>query len=107
MQQLVYFVIMRREYKIQPLTINDLEITKLIIDEHVDKHSDHITDELIIGLIRHLHMESHLPVSEVDGFKYFASTIKQNSQAYKLIWLLEDNFLYIGVITAFKDRRIK
>jgi len=52
-------------------------------------------------------MESQEPTGEKDGFKYFASTIKENGQAYKLIWLLEDSFLYIGVITAFKDRRIK
>lgn len=102
-----YILEMRREYEIPSLCINGLIITKLIIDDHVDKHSDHITDELIINLVRSLHMESQEPTGEKDGFKYFASTIKENGQAYKLIWLLEESFLYIGVITAFKDRRIK
>jgi hypothetical protein len=100
-------VVMRREYEIDPLTVNGLIITKLIIDSHVDKHSDHIDDDLIRSLIRKLDQETHLPAGENAGFKYFASTIRYGGQSYKLIWLLEENFLYLGVITAFKDRRIK
>jgi hypothetical protein len=97
----------RREYAIKPLTINSRNITKLIVDDHVDKHSDHINDELIKRLIKTLDNERFEPVKEVDGFQYFASAIKDNNKWYKLIWLLEENLLYIGVITAFRDKRIK
>ena len=38
---------MRREYSIDPITINGKTIRKLIIDPHVDKHADHISDDLI------------------------------------------------------------
>ena len=98
-------ICMRREYDIEPL--NKIIFSKLVIDGHLDKHSDHIDDELIKKLIRSLDGQRVDPAKEADGFKYFASTIKENNKWYKLVWLLEDNSLYIGVITAFRDRRIK
>ncbi len=100
-------IMMRREYEIDPLHVNGLLITKLIVDPHVDKHSDHINDDLIKSIVRHLDKEKHVPTGENEGFKYFASTIRHAGQVYKLIWLLEESFLYLGVITAFRDRRIK
>jgi hypothetical protein len=98
---------MRREYDIEPITINSKSFSRLIIDNHVDKHSDHINDDLIKKLIRTLDNERLEPVKEVNGFQYFATTIKEVEGCYKLVWLLEDNSLYIGVITVFLDRRIK
>ena len=97
----------RREYDIEPISINGILITRLMIDPHVDKHSDHINDDLIKEIIRYLDKEDHTHAGENNGFKYFASIIRHLDQAYKLIWLLEEESLYIGVITAFKDRRIK
>jgi hypothetical protein len=38
---------MRREYQIKELRINGKVINKVIIDEHVDKHVDHIDDSLV------------------------------------------------------------
>jgi hypothetical protein len=98
---------MRREYDIEPVRVNGALISKLLIDEHVDKHADHINDDLIKKLIRYLDGEVFVPTAERNGFNYFATIIKEGTQCYKLVWLLENNFLYIGVITAFKDRRIK
>lgn len=98
---------MRREYDIKPLTINKLTITRLVIDNHLDKHSNHINDELVKILIRALDGQRFEPENESNGFKYFASRIKENDKWYKLVWLLENNSLYIGVITVFRDRRIK
>ena len=100
-------MVMRREYEINPIIVNGLSFKKLIIDPHVDKHSDHISDELIKVLIKYLDQEKHIPTGERGSYKYFASRIKHGERFYKLIWLLEENFLYLGVITAFKDRRIK
>jgi hypothetical protein len=98
---------MRREYDIEPITINSKTITKLIVDDHVDKHADHINDELIIKLIRSLNDQRYEPIKESEGFQYFASIIKEEDKWYKLVWLLESESIYIGVITAFRDRRIK
>lgn len=98
---------MRREYEIKSLLINNKVVEKLIVDPHVDKHSDHIDDELIKNIVTSLNGGQFCPVKEEDGFSYFATNIKYKKSWYRLIWLLEDNSLYIGVITAFKDRRIK
>ena len=98
---------MRREYIINPITINGRSIEKIIIDPHVDKHDDHISDKLIKELIMQLDRGYFLPEKEVDGFAYFATAMKVKQKHYKLVWLLEKNCLYVGVITAYRDRRIK
>ena len=107
MQHGVVCLLMRREYEIESLLINNRLIKKLIIDPHVDKHSDHIDDELIKNIVASLSGGQYCPVKEEHGFSYFATNIEYEDSWYKLIWLLEDNSLYLGVITAFKDRRIK
>ena len=73
-------ICMRREYDIEPLNINKIFINKLIVDGHLDKHSDHIDDELIKKIIRSLDGQRVDPAKEADGFKYFASTIKENDK---------------------------
>ena len=98
---------MRREYNINSITINGREIEKIIIDPHVDKHADHITDKLIKELIMQLDGGFFLPEKEIDGFAYFATAMKIKQKRYKLVWLLEKNYLYVGIITAYRDRRIK
>lgn len=98
---------MRREYDIEPLTINGRIIKKLVIDPHVDKHADHIDDELIKNIVTLLDCGDFSPAKIDDGFSYFAKKLKYQENWYKIIWLLEDESFYIGVITVFKDRRIK
>ena len=97
----------RREYLISPILINGSSIQKLVIDPHIDKHADHIDDELVKEIVAHLNGGHYRPVDEEDGFSYFATMLKHSGSWYKLVWLLEDEKLYIGVITVFKDRRIK
>ena len=96
----------RRVYEIKTLYINRLFITKVIIDPHVDKHSDHINDELILKIIRELHCKNYEYMMIRNRFKYFRSFIKWDEKWYKIIWLLEDNESYIGIVTIHKDRRI-
>lgn len=98
---------MRREYSIDPITINGKIIKKLIIDPHVDKHADHISDDLIKKMVRQLDGGIFHSEKEFDGFSYFATILKLEGLYYKLVWLLEKDCLYIGVITAYRDRRVK
>jgi hypothetical protein len=97
----------RREYDIRPFLVNDIIISKLIIDLHVDKHSDHVSDDLVKKLICHLEGKILFPVSRQGKFEYFVSMIKLGKYFYKMVWLLEDHFSYIGILTVFIDRRIK
>jgi hypothetical protein len=93
----------RRDYQIL-ITVNDLLINKVIIDDHYQaKHSDSINDELIIELVKMLDGQFFSPEAENDGFKYFKTEpLSLNGSNYRLIWLLEEHEIYIGIVNAFR-----
>ncbi len=98
----------RRKYTLkQNITVNEVVINEVVIDPHVDKHSDHITDELILSLVELLDGKSFIPTTNKDGFDYFLSRILYNEKVYRLVWLLENNQFYIGVITSLKEKGVK
>lgn len=98
---------MRREYSTLSLSVNERTFNRIIIDPHVDKHADHIDDELIIQLIYKLRARSFIPIRSSDGFEYYVTRINWMNLNYKLVWITQINQDFIGVITAFRDRRIK
>ena len=98
---------MRREYPISAIRVNGILIEKVVIDEHVDKHNDHISDGLIVQIINKLDGKDFSPASSQDEFEYYMTKIKHDERWYKLVWLLENGCFYIGVITLFRDRRIE
>ena len=93
----------RREYAIS-IMVNGRRISKVIIDPHYEeKHSDSITDEIIIKLVKTLDGEIIEPEVVSPPFAYFAQDkIEHNGKFYRLIWLLEDDQLYIGVVNAYR-----
>ena len=95
----------RREYPIR-LTINDRLIVRVVIDPHYElKHGRSVSDAVILDLVRMLSGSSFEPESEADGYQYFVSDhLVLNSRRYKLIWLLEKDALYIGVVNAYRRR---
>lgn len=100
-------MIVRRDYKIETIHINGRSINKVVIDPHIDKHSDHIDDELVLSIVKKLDGEDVTAVNRKGAFSYFATELCYEKCWYKLVWLLEDEEIYIGVITLYKDRRIK
>lgn len=96
----------RRSLKIEPIIINRTSIEEVVIDSHLDKHSDHISDGLIIELVGKLVHTEHVAESVQEEFQYFVSEISHNSKLYKMVWLLEDHKFYVGIVTAFRDRRL-
>ena len=96
----------RREYDIPEITVNGKGISCVVIDEHVDKHSD-IDDQLILALVKKLDGERLMPEDVAEGFEYFATLIELDQKSYRLVWLLEDDEIYIGVITVYRDDRRK
>jgi hypothetical protein len=98
---------LRREYLIFPIRVNGIKIIKIIIDDHVDKHSDHINDEIIKKLVMQLKNERFEPDKVFEKFKYFNTNMYMDNHRYKLVWLLEEKLPYIGIITVFRDRRLK
>lgn len=93
----------RREYSIQ-IIVNSKSINRVIIDSHYElKHADSINDEVILELVSMLDGGTYTPDAEKDGFQYFKSDpLFLNGARYRLIWLLEDHEIYIGVVNAFR-----
>ena len=96
----------RREYPFS-ITVNGLKIETVIIDPHYEeKHSLSINDELILKLVQTLDGEFHDFVDEKSPFKYFVKEeIEVDSKLFKMIWLLEENQLYVGIINAFRSSK--
>ncbi len=95
----------RRTYKIDPIIINEEIYSEVIIDPHYElKHSEHINDELILSLVALLDGSENLPEEVKGSFNYFVKILVFKSRAYRLVWLLEEGKLYIGVVNVFRDR---
>jgi len=97
----------RREYNISPIEVNRVLISKVIIDPHFEsKHDDHMDDDLIIMLVKRLNGRIEVPeAQDDDGFSYFATLLEVGEKQYRLVWLLEDNSIYVGVLNAYRDDR--
>lgn len=93
----------RREYDID-IVVNRRRITKVIIDPHYEKkHGASITDEIILKLVKTLDGEIIEPDTEDPPYSYFSQDrIELGGKFYKLVWLLEDNELYVGVVNAYR-----
>ncbi len=93
----------RRDYKIS-ITINSKAIHRVVIDPHYEvKHSDSVDDQIILSLVRLLDGKTFAPDAEEDGFQYFKTDpLTLNGVNYRIIWLLEKNEIYIGVVNAFR-----
>jgi hypothetical protein len=50
---------------------------------------------------------TYVPASIKEGFRYFVTNIESDERVYRLVWLQEEGRLYIGVITAFRDKGVK
>ncbi|MES2767527.1 MAG: hypothetical protein V4596_00155 [Bdellovibrionota bacterium] len=93
----------RREYPLF-LIINDILITKVLIDPHYEqKHTNSVNDEIILELAKTLSTKEHRHIAVSKNFKYFVDDkIKYKERFYKLIWMLEDNENYLGIINAYR-----
>ncbi len=93
----------RREYQLS-LTVNNRPIRTVVIDPHFEaKHSASIDDQIILGLVKQLNGRLFEPDATNGSFAYFVTDkMLLAGKTYKLVWLLEDGALYIGVINAFR-----
>lgn len=93
----------RREYKIN-LLINRRRITKAVIDPHYEvRHKDSITDKIILDLLLKLDNRLFSPVKTHDGFEYYVEDkVKHKGNLYKLVWLLQDDEVFIGVLNCYR-----
>jgi hypothetical protein len=95
---------MRDEFIIKPIKLNGRTITKVIVDPHVRKHPN-VTDDMILDLVRELNGGEFRPEEIKPPFEYFVTLDYLGEQRYRMVWLLEQDEIYIGVITVFRDER--
>ena len=76
----------------------------MVIDPHYEvKHTDSVDDAVIVSLVCLLDGKTFEPEAERDGFQYFkADPLTLSGVNYRLIWLLEKNEIYVGVVNAFR-----
>jgi len=96
----------RREYDIS-ITVNERLITKVVIDPHYEiKHSDSISDKVILELVKLLDGGIFPWQERNKAYEYFVTDgLRLNEKLYKLVWLLEDDELYIGVVNAYRRKK--
>lgn len=46
-----------------------------------------------------------VPEERDDKISYFVTLLTLNSKQYRLVWLLENDSIYIGVVNAYRDDR--
>ena len=95
----------RREYELK-ITVNSRQIHKVVIDSHYEeKHAESINDELILDLVKLLDGGTYPVESKQGAYKYFVTDdLALGDKFYKLVWLLEDDELYIGVVNAHRRK---
>ena len=93
----------RREYPVK-MTVNGALIDKVIIDPHYEEnHSESMDDNIILELVSTLDGQYHELDEEDPPHQYFVlEGIELEDKEYKLIWLLEENEGYIGIVNAFR-----
>ena len=94
----------RRVYQLK-LNINGKQLETVIIDSHYEKkHADSVTDEIILALVKQLDGKSFRPIdSDEEGFFYFVNDrLELDQKFYKLIWLMHDEELYVGIVNTYR-----
>lgn len=98
----------QRTYKIRPIIVNGVRVVQVVIDSHYEeKHSDTMNDDLILELVQELDGRRELPEAKTGQYSYFATLVEYGEKQYRLIWLLEDQAIYIGIVNAYRDSRKK
>ena len=78
---------------------------RLFLDPHYeDKHSDSVTDEIILALVQLLNGGTYRPVdTDEDGFRYFVNDrLEHQGKFYKLIWLVHEQQFFVGIVNAYR-----
>ncbi len=96
----------RRKYSVS-ITVNGHSIRNVVIDPHYQiKHSATITDKIILALVDQLDDGDFSPETTANTFEYYMTdNLIFQDKNYRLVWLIEKNELFIGVINAYRRRR--
>lgn len=88
------------------ITVNGQKIKRVIIDAHYKlKHSSTISEELILELVGLLDGGDFSPETKAHSFEYYMNeNLVLENKRYRLVWLIEKEELFIGVINAYRRK---
>lgn len=95
----------RRDYAVS-VRINGYQLRNVVIDPHYElKHAGSMDDQLILRLIELLDGGDFTPEAKIHGFEYYvADNLFLGMKRYRLVWLIDTQQLYLGVINAFRRK---
>ena len=95
----------RRSYNVN-ITVNGYSIKRVVIGPHYElKHSETINDKVIIQLVERLDGGEFRAIDNDGQYLYFVNDKMQlHGKLYKLVWLLDKNEIFIGVINAYRRK---
>lgn len=97
----------RYELSIWPVLVgNNKWIFRIVVDDHIKKHPE-ISDEIIKELVKGLAWDDFKSVKQDPPFSYFVSFGWVEDKHYRMVWLLEDKQDYIGIVTVFRDKKVR
>lgn len=92
----------RRSYTVD-LRINGRTIIEVIIDPHYEEKHPDIDDSLILELVSTLHGREFQAEERDEDWEFFMlDRIERRGKYYRLVWCMQDQRLFIGVINAFR-----
>lgn len=73
------------------------------IDPHYEeKHSDSITDDLILALVQKLGGKTAEPHAEANGFRYYEIEVSYQQRLYRLILVRPADDSYLGIRNTYR-----
>ena len=83
------------------MQVNGREINQVEICPYFEKHDD-INDTTVLALVFQLDHHTFPEDGRNDCWAYFATEMTHEEKLYRLVWLLEDNTVIIGVVNCFR-----
>lgn len=85
------------------IVINGRLITQAIIDSHYKVNHPDIDDKLILDLIQTFNGREFKLDERKDSWEYYMlDQIPFRDKKYRLVWCMQDNQLFIGIINCFR-----
>jgi len=94
----------RRIYPLK-LVVNSLKLDCLAIDPHFEKKHPYMSDEKVFEIVKYLNNKSFIPTNRKKQYVYFETDISYNDKNHRLVWCLEDDKNYLGVIHCYYKRK--
>lgn len=97
----------RKEYFLK-ITINNRNLSRVVIDQHYQLKHPEMSDDLILELVKSINKEIFEIESETNGFQYFrVEPVMHNDKPYRLVLLLCIHDDLLGVVNAFRIKKGK